>query len=302
MGHVWLPTHQHGSKRVMNWRWRLHSAHHHTQWSRRSDRVVRRSLLSLSGVWENISTILPPAQHMWLAFLAVQRPWTSVEWLQIQYLSHRSIQTSSIIFRLLQSPQQHRWAGFTCYCMYSDCQDICFPLCDLLWLFVCLQQRYRRWIQQHCWVQTGCVGYVITAFFSSSCKCRVYVKIAFIIACMQRTLVLIDFYGTISLKLTSNLYYSAGSSCCFLFLMSVSPALTLSRSESESNIKLECVAPTQTLLITQWLRNREPGKKGRRRRRLSTSNQQDYWERQREDVELWALWPLSRTDLFWFNY
>lgn len=50
------------------------------QWSRRSDRTVLRSLWSLSAVSGKTRSNLPPAHHMWLAFWAVQRQWTSVKW------------------------------------------------------------------------------------------------------------------------------------------------------------------------------------------------------------------------------
>lgn len=149
-------------------------------------------------------------------------------------------------------------------------------------------------------IKTTRVEYLITASsLYSLCKCWVPVKITCIIPSHKEDYFYWFVLKNILLKLTSDSYYS---SYYFLLLTSVPPTLTLSGSESKSNIKLECTAPTQALQDTQWMQNRESGKKGRRRRRLSTSNQWDYWERQREDVELWALWPLSRTDLFWFNY
>lgn len=122
MGHVCPPTHQHGSKRAMSWRWRLHSAHHHSKatdlgnhshpchsniltplynrilywrltpkfvlialWSRRSDRTAPKSLWSLRPAWEKTRINLPPVHHKWLAFWDVQSQWTSVDWVSPCY-------------------------------------------------------------------------------------------------------------------------------------------------------------------------------------------------------------------------
>lgn len=158
MGHVWPPTHPHGSKSAMNWRWRLQSVHHRSkalythihydstltsltthickdvgicmfvslaQWSRRSDRTVPSSLWSLNAVWAKTRTNLPPARHTWLALLLVQRQWTSVEWVSAcrdwPYTTQGHIQTVVIKF--------NRW-GHALYCLPGKQGDVC--LCNCL--------------------------------------------------------------------------------------------------------------------------------------------------------------------------
>lgn len=51
---------------------------------------------------------------MWLAFWAVQRQSTSVEWLQIQYLNHLSTGCPPLPEKTCIYTTATRWAGFKC--------------------------------------------------------------------------------------------------------------------------------------------------------------------------------------------
>lgn len=75
-----------------------------------------------------------------------------------------------------------------------------------------------------------------------SCENNVYHSLTqgrlFLLICIKKHLIKIDIRLVLLILL-------------FLLLTSVPPTLTLSGSESKSNIKLECTAPTQALQDTQ---------------------------------------------------